>query len=292
MTTFEDILRDYRIESRREGQHHHAVYGWIQFDCPHCSPKSGRFRMGYNIARRNLNCWVCGPHGLVDTVSLLTGEPVKRVLSLLGDLAHPVHEERPQRRGTLKLPRGRVPLLPQHRRYLEKRGFDPDEIVQLWGVEGIGVDTRYGWRLFIPAHLDDEVVSWTTRSICDTNSARYKSAPHEMESVSLKQILYGEQYCRHAIIVNEGPLDAWAIGPGAVATCGVSFTREQVYRMTRYTVRVIVFDKENQAQKRAKTLVEQLSIFPGETYNVVLSGKDASRSPKRELAELRRRFLN
>jgi len=245
--------------------------------------------MGYSLAGRYVNCWACGPHGLVETLVAASERPWREIKALLGDLASKPVPERP--RGTLILPKGVGPLLPAHVKYLKRRGFDPDEIIKVWRVQGLGLVPDLRWRLFIPIYHQGEVVSWTTRSISDTHSLRYRSAGLLEESLPHKELLYGEDYVRHCVLVQEGPLDAWRIGPGAVATCGTGFSRAQVNRLSRFPVRVVCFDNEPEAQKRARQLCDLLEVFPGETYNVRFSAKDASRSSEREIRRLRRTFL-
>ena len=197
--------------------------------------------------------------------------------------------------GRLVLPVGLGPLLPGHCTYLAHRGYDAQRVAALWGVRGIGqaAENKYmRWRLFIPIHYHGEIVSWTSRSIRPHAQRRYMSASAEHEAIPHKTILYGADYARHAIIIHEGPLDVWATGPGAVATCGVAYTDAQVAAMAHYPVRVICFDAEREAQCRARALADALSPFPGVTYTVTLeSGVDAADADPEEVAELRARFL-
>ena len=149
------------------------------------------------------------------------------------------------------------------------------------------MSVRLPWRLFIPFHIHGEVVSWTTRSI-GQNGLRYVSASSDQEKVNHKSILYGEDFCRHAVIVHEGPFDVWRTGPGAVATCGTGFSRSQLLRLSNYPVRVICFDNEKQAQQRATELCDLLEPFPGETIQVTLDAKDAAEASDKEINQLRR----
>jgi DNA primase len=187
-------------------------------------------------------------------------------------------------------PRGCQPLLAAHRKYLCSRGFDPDEIIATWGVQGIGVAPKLGWRLFIPIQYKGELVSWTTRAI-GTSGLRYISASYTEEAISHKHLLYGIDMVAHAVAIVEGPTDAWGIGPGAVGTLGLSWTPEQVKLMTSFPVRVVCFDNTPNAQARARKLADILSLYPGETYRVCMSGKDPASSPKQEIREFRKRFL-
>jgi hypothetical protein len=198
-----------------------------------------------------------------------------------------------QRRGKLVIPAGVGPMLPIHRKYLSlQRGLDPDEMDELWGVRGIGLAAEYAWRLWIPVYHHGEIVSWTTRAI-GTGSQRYLHAPPSQESQPLKSVLYGGDLVRHAVVVCEGPIDAWTIGPGAVATCGLGYTRSQLLEISKFPIRVVCFDREPAAQKRAKRLARQLQVFPGETHVVELeTGKDANECQRSEIMELRKRFLD
>jgi len=78
-------------------------------------------------------------------------------------------------------------------------------------------------------------------------------------------------------VICEGPVDAWALGPGGVATCGVGYTAAQRAAASRYPVRVACFDSEPDAQQRAEVLCAELSVMPGQTMLWRLeSGKDAA----------------
>lgn len=192
---------------------------------------------------------------------------------------------------SVALPRGRGKLLRAHRDYIRSRNLNPKTIVKLWGVEGIGMAPRLSWRIFIPIHFGNQIVSWTTRSI-GKGGRRYWSASEEEEAIPHKTILYGEQYVRHSIVIVEGPLDVWAIGPGTVGTCGTGWSKEQLARASKYPIRAICFDAESEAQKRAERLCRELSVFPGETFNILLeTGDDPSSAKKKEVQSIRRRFL-
>lgn len=195
--------------------------------------------------------------------------------------------------GKLALPAAEA-LLPAHRSYLTKRGFDPDEIAEIWGVKGIGpLHPRLAWRLLLPiSDRAGKVVSWTTRSIKKDAKLRYISASPEEESVPHKSILYGAHLARDAVVIVEGPISAWGIGLGGVATCGLGYSQEQLIAMSGYAVRAVCFDAEPAAQRRAEELCRELAAFPGRTENVVLeTGKDPAECDPEEVEEIRVAFL-
>lgn len=296
---FVDILRRHNIPYQTEGRY--CRPGWVQFHCPYCKGGSDPDKpyAGYNLAHGYINCWQCGHHKLERTLSLLTGLPHFEVAKLVGTLDREVVEEQP--RGKLELPEHLLDinqLCPVTMRnytesfqdYLRGRGYDPWQVRKLWHIRFMGLGSGVNaWRIFIPIHYKGEVVSWTTRTISKDHRLRYKSAAAHQEKLNHKDLLYGEDYCRgsHAVIVHEGPLDVWATGPGAVATFGTGFSRAQLNKLSVYPKKIVCFDNEPEAQKRAWELVDQLSVFDGEVVNVLLDSKDAGSMRPEEKALLR-----
>lgn len=288
---FEDILIEYNIPTAPEG-HHHARHGWIQFDCPYCGKDSEKWHMGYSIERHYVNCWRCGSHSLINTVMMLTDLSYRQVKKILDvpDFIRP--DKKIKTPGKLKIPPGVGKLYPAHKKYLQSRGFDWRQLKRLWGIKGIGISSRLPWRIWIPIHHRGEIVSWTTRSISKSGKiTRYISAKEEEESIPHKTLLYGADFVRHAAIALEGPVDVWRIGPGAVATFGSGYSSEQVEQLAKFPTRAICFDNEPEAQKRAKKLSDDLAVFPGDTYNVVLDRKDAGEEDEKNIRKLRKAIL-
>ena len=285
---YTELLTSLDIKFLEEG-HQHCRPGWVQIDCPFCSPASNKWRLGLNKTHGYCNCWQCGYHSLVKSLSLSSDVEPHNIYPLLKDIKQVPHTEIP-RTGKLIIPDGVDDLQPAHWRYLRERGYDPKEISNLWGVKGIGIAAELSWRLFIPIYLNNQVVSWTTRTIGDSET-RYISAKAEQEAINHKHLLYGENLASHVIIIVEGPIDAWRIGPGGVATFGLNISPEQIARMSVYPLRVICFDNTKDAQKCAQKLANTLSLFPGETYIACITGKDIDTSPISEINELKQRFL-
>lgn len=247
--------------------------------------------MGYSIAGNYVNCWRCGGHPLINTVMVLTNLTYNEVKKLLDDL-ETEHFEKPKTLGKLIIPTGIKKIRSAHIQYLHSRGFDWKKIEHIWKIQGIGIASRLSWRIWIPIHHHGKTISWTTRSIShNPKITRYISASEDEEAIPHKKLLYGEDFARHAIIVNEGPINVWRIGPGAVATFGSGYSIEQLERMSKYSIRAICFDNEPEAQKRARKLVNDLSVFPGETYNVILDAKDAAEESRENIERLRKEIL-
>jgi hypothetical protein len=284
-----ELLTARGIETQGAG-HKHGRDGWLQIDCPQCGRGSDKFHLGINTSNGAANCWQCGPHRLSHVLAAATGATRAEAGGWLAGLRLRPGRAPTPHTGRLVLPGGRVDLLDsiQHVDYLTGRGLDAAALASLWHLEAIHLSGGgLSWRVFIPIHRHGEIVSWTTRSIAADHPQRYKSAAATQEAIPHRSLLYGEDYARHAIIVVEGPVDVWAIGPGAVATCGLSYTPAQVLRMAAYPVRVICFDSTQAAQRRADTLAGVLAGYPGETHVATLEAEDAGAAGSDEITALR-----
>lgn len=186
------------------------------------------------------------------------------------------------------LPKGLAPMQEAHRKYLRSRGYDPDELERRWSLQGLGLEAgELRWRIFIPVILHGKTVSWITRSISDKEVARrYYTATKKQEVYFHKDLLYGIDYARYSIVIVEGVFDAWRIGPGAVATFGTRVSDAQIVQIASFQERYICFDKG--AERYSQRLVNELSLYPGKTYEVQLNAKDPGSATQKELKKLRR----
>lgn len=287
----QELLREYSVSHKMFGEHHHTTKNFIQVDCPQCSRNSGRFRLGLGLNYYSAHCYVCGRLSFSEVLSSLTGQPNYKLWKLLDHRSTVVSPKKEIHEGKLIIPDGVLQdLLPAHKEYLRSRNFDPKEIQKIWQIGGIGISPQLSWRIWLPIIYQKEIVSWTTRSISNDVKLRYISAREEEESVSHKTILYGIHLAQHTIIIVEGPLDAWRIGPGAVATFGISYTEQQMRLASRFPIRVIVFDNETKAQLKARQLFNDLSVFSGQNYLVNLDSPDPGSASIKEI-QLLRKFL-
>lgn len=289
MTSLESLLSEYGVPIA-PASHHHATSKFVQVDCPFCSPGTGRYRMGLHRVFLYASCWTCGKHDTLDTLELLTrgprGELIELVQSLRRNREYIPDPDRPP--GKLVLPAGLGPLKRIHRNYLSDRGFDPNQLERLWGLQGIGQsDPGTAWRVFIPAVYRGETVSWTSRKIVD-GEPRYWNAREDQEKIPLKSILLGGDYVRNSVVIVEGYFGVARIGPGAVATMGVLVTRAQVSKLARIPHRWVCFDPDEPGQERAHWLCNQLKVYPGRTHNIVVDAEDPGECSRKEVALIRR----
>lgn len=297
MSDIYSILKNSGVPFRLP-PHQRIRRGWIGVDCPKCSPGHGKFRLGFEEATGRAHCWVCGSFYAPEILSLLLRISVRDARDLLG-LKHQVRTRKNDDEkvpGKLVRPAGiEENFSMAHADYLESRGLCSRSVCDLWGIRSIGPRGGFlKWRLYIPIFdRFGREVSWTTRSINPENTEmRYYSANEDQEEVSHKTVLYGAHLARHTIAIFEGSVDCWTVGPGSVATLGVGFTSHQKTLMGQFPNRIVCFDSEDDAQRRADALCQELSLLPGNTESVRLeTGKDPNSADPAEVLEFRKKYF-
>lgn len=286
------LYRDFGVDHRTEG-HKHCRPGWVNTECPFCSSKAGAnpgLHLGWNIKDAYYFCWRCGWHPPIRTISELISMPdydVKKILpNYDADLT--VIRQKEFKKQDFQLPSGLVSLQKNHKKYLKNRGFDPDELVDKWKIQGTGPisnlgHTSYKHRIFIPFYWNGHIVSFDSRDITGKQQNKYQACPKEFEAMEHKKILYGnqEKWDPDLGICVEGPTDVWRLGEQAFAVSGIKFTPAQVRCIATVFKRVaVIFDDEAQAQVQAKKLVAELKFRGVNAFNVFIEGDPGSMTQK------------
>jgi hypothetical protein len=183
-----------------------------------------------------------------------------------------------------QLPLGTRPCGERHLRYLKKRGFShPQDLVETYGLQGTGPVGEYNHRIVAPIFLKGRLVSYQARDITGKSQLPYKACAEENEVLHHKHLLYAEDLVPgDTVVVVEGIVDAWKLGPGAVATFGIGFSIEQVRRIARFKTRFILYDLDpkGHGQTAARNLCHTLMGFPGRTdYAQLLNLKKGQKDP-------------
>ena len=287
-----DLLDESGVAYRRGGEHKHVREGWLGLDCPQCGPGSNRFHLGLNLRSLAFHCWRCGNLNSLETLEALgvASKPFwsLRRYGMVAEQSKWLGSKAANGASVLREPVGIAPMARIHRRYLERRGFEPSTLARIWALEGIGLEARLRWRIYIPITFQGVRVSWTTRAVGERVTPRYVSAAPDQEKIPHKQLVYGLDLCAHSVVIVEGPADAWRIGPGAGALFGTAFTTAQLKQLATIPKRFVCFDSEPAAQARARALTEMLSGFPGSTEVVQIDAKDPGSATKQEIRRLRR----
>ena len=287
----EQLYRDYSVPYQTEG-HKHCRDGWVNTTCPFCTGNEG-LHLGYNIDSNHYVCWRCGGHSINDTLTKLLNLPYKDIQAVLrqygGAIIQRTTPKVKVQIHAFKLP---SPLMDDfgiaHTRYLEKRGFDPDKIVEEWNLSAAGIYCKLGTldfkhRIIIPIYWNGKLVNFQGRDITNKSEYKYLACPEDRELLNIKETLYGHQDKWNDFGIGvEGVTDVWRLGKFGVGLYGVKYKAKQVRAIAKQFKRFfILFDPDKAGQSKGRKLQDELRFRGVEAYNIALPD---SRDPA-ELSE-------
>jgi DNA primase len=225
-------------------------------------------------------CWRCGFMPLIEAIKRLTGKSwteSKRIARKYGGTERTLfkHVRTDKERDIdVEFPIGTLDYIPKrHRKYLESRDFDPDQIVETWSIKAAGKLGGFSERIIIPITYNNRLVSYTSRAIDPNEKVRYRTCTKEFERRHHKHCLYGLDFAvGKSVLVLEGPMDVWRFGIGAVSTFGIKYTEAQVMLLYKNFDRIFtMFDEtETEAQQKASQLTAQLSTMGKAAEHITL----------------------
>ena len=279
------LYNDFSVPYQTEG-HRHCREGWINTECPYCFGNPG-LHLGYNLEGDFYTCYRCGAHFVDQTIAKLlkvSESEARKIIKQYGLLTtthkKPIVKIRAKAH---RLPSNTMPLQSNHKRYLERRGFDPEYLEREWNLVGTGPiskldDLDYKHRIIIPFLWDAQQVSFDSRDITGKHMAKYMACPADRELIPHKEILYGKQEkWREKGICVEGPTDVWRFGVNSFGTSGIKYTNLQVRQMAKTFKRIaVVFDNDPQAVVMATRLVAELKFRGVDSFRVDIEGDPGS----------------
>jgi hypothetical protein len=303
------LLKQFHINPAGPGQRHYRK-GWVNLPCPFCSGHPGN-HLGFCVDPKSrffnrFVCHRCGGKGTFRALkAILRIEDDWRVSELIQRFGGTTGEWRPQQKPAKRIIR-EIRLPPNSKKltsvagaasYLKSRGFDPEEIEEVWGVVATGPNSKvgrvdYSFRLIIPVTLGGKVVTYQSRDWtgkCDPKR-KYLACLPEFESVPIKDTLYGLDQSDGMGMVRlmEGVTDVWRWGPGALGIFGMKVTQNQILEIIRrFDQAVLMLDEEGEARKKARQTAAELTCWGLETQRVRLPrGKDPGSMNQEELRRL------
>jgi hypothetical protein len=252
----------------------HCREGWLQVQCPFCGTdgKHGGWYLGWNLEQGFFHCWRCGSLRRWDVLKALLRRDPGPELGKFGNARPAPARMQKARMRACKAPPGFGPLGAAHRAYLTGRRFDPDALANVWDVGGVGRDGGdWAWRVVYPVHnAAGRVIAYQGRAVGKAEP-RYRFTEDRLCVEDPKLVLYGfHMVPGNTVCIVEGVTGVWRIGPGAVATMGITWKREQLHQLRHVKNKFVMFDPEPAAQARALALARELAQFPGSTE--VLTG--------------------
>jgi hypothetical protein len=277
----------------------------IQIPCPYCKNDPHKNKGYYGAIHLEYNwmrCWKCGRKNIRDVIKLLTGQNWRDIYKKYKSAFDPgdLRLEKLRKFESVSDPEEKTLILPgspqlsdRHKRYLEKRGFDPNHMIRKYSLCGTNHMGEYNYRIIIPIFFKGQIVSFQGRDITGKSELRYKACKKEDEIIHHKHILYGYDQVKNEkhIIVTEGAIDKWKMGDNAVALFGIGYRKEQVLLLTEFEKVTILFDYEERAREAALRLAETLSGLGVDTDVCILKDGDPGELPLSEARELAAEIL-
>lgn len=267
MTDWKRLFTDLNVPCWDSGKN--VAPGNINIQCPFCDDHSNH--CGLSIEKGTCMCWRCNAGSPAQAVSLAAHISIDTARELIKKYSHGIRTTRtveaPRTSNVKSITLPGMPIGEPHKKYLEKRGFDPSEIEFYHGILGTtdigywqGIDFRY--RIIIPVYdVYGNLCTFQGRDYTGLQDLRYKCCPVDKAVTHHKHLLYGAELARkrRRIVVCEGVFDQWRLGPGAVATFGTSLTKEQVSLLTLWEEVMFLFDPEPEAQRHAREYARDIA---------------------------------
>jgi len=257
---------DFKIGYARSGKHKRA--GWINVQCPFCAGHAG-FHLGMNIDEGYSVCHRCGYHHLDKVISVLAHVNFQMANDIRKEYSSGIGQVREQKRhiqrpSSIEFPPGIRSLTDKARNYLDARKYDADKLVRDWGLLSTAHWGFYKNRILAPIYINNQVVSYQCRDITGKHDQKYLACFQEEEITEHQKCVYGfDSVVGRKCIVVEGITDVWRLGHGAIATFGISFTKQQARMIAINFDRVfIMYDSETQAQEKA----DELAFLIGSSF--------------------------
>lgn len=289
MFNIKRFLEDNRVSCVESGE-------WFNIACPFCKDTGKHLGLTEN---EGAHCWRCGKKKFNIVLKAILGDSsplltqTRERYGQRGKRSSRTNLEK-QKRESLILPRGLLTEAPKMALdYLKSRNFDPKYLEEVWGIKYTGAFGDYKFRIITPIYHNEKLVSFQGRDYTGRSNLRYKACSKDNEVREHQQCLYGSWLVTNdTVVVVEGITDTWRLGPGAVATFGISFTIGQVELLSKYRKVVILFDYEEQAIKAAHELADQLRILNNEidVSIVIMEGGDPAELPQEEADEFMREY--
>lgn len=267
MVDWKRLLDDLGVPNWDAGKN--VAPGNINIRCPFCDDHSNHG--GFSIEGGGYQCWRCRGGAPAMAIARAANIPLESARNYIARYSHGVTGKSAQesrkvaRASEIKIPGGSR-CYPCHRRYLEGRGFSPEELelhhgirytlVERWGKLDVG------YRIIIPIYDEDgRTIAWQGRALSKSQEPRYIFPKVEECPKHYKHTLYGmeQAMARDSVVVCEGIFDQWRLGPGSVATFGTSLTREQVALLSRWKNIYFLFDPEDTAQEHGRDYARDLA---------------------------------
>jgi len=261
---------DYRTEGKNVGRK------CVGICCPFCQDET--YHLGVFRDHKNWKCFRCHKNGSfsdllrvlfpddwysrlneLGTPTFHEGTAKDQIQALIRGAGRDIEEEEhsvvlPVAISVNEIVRRRHSLLDA---FLTKRQISVDTCRSY--AASVALLGRYMNRLVIPVWKGNKLVGFQARDMTGKAEIKYDSPPESQH----KQVLYPEPSLSYSsrIILVEGPLDAWRMGPGSVCSFGTSLTEAQKRMLYASCPSEVIFAWDEHAYWKAREAARELLSF-------------------------------
>lgn len=268
-----DFLNTYGIHWTNEGSD--SSPGFVNISCPFCGDE--KEHGGFSLHNNYYNCWRCGFHPIEEVIQNLVGVDYwesKKIIKEFSGAYSSVPFSQLEKKALAKsveLPKNAKNLSFRHRRYLERRRFDPDYLIKKYDIKGTNHIGNYSHRIIIPIYFQRKLISFQGRDITNRAKLRYKVCAKKNEVIHHKHILYNiDRANKDRVLVVEGVFDVWRLGSNCVATFGTSILKQQIYLLSKFNKVFFLMDED--AEEIAEKIGYELSGLNTKVEVIKLNG--------------------
>ena len=260
-----EYLQSKRIPFWDEGNN--CKEGWVNIQCvlPKCDDHSNH--LGINLYTGYFNCWKCNSRGhvsrLIKIISNLSSLSQAEEIMLSFPKLNMYQSQEKTPGSICKLPNTNPftstnDLLTD---FLIKRKL-PVDYIKNESLGWTGPCGNYKYRIIFPLTYKKNIESFVGRDYTNISAIPYKNADIADSTIPAKNLLFGFDHLQHkgTIVVVEGIIDQLKLGPPAVSTLGVSFTKDQILLLRKLNPKkiIIAYDSDESGIKGAKNLASNI----------------------------------
>ena len=239
---------------------------WIGVCFPFCPDGDDGYHLGINKTHKGINCWRCKTKGTIAKLILKYNLDLKQTLeNFQGGAPHKIIQTANKIYAqTCHLPkRAKTIILPQHKKYLLSRGYNPTELFNEYKLLSVGVDVEWGYRLIIPFYYRKKLLTFIGRDVSDAAKIRYKAEHIEKSVVDAKGTIFNIDSTEDSLILVEGAFDAMRIGKGCGSINGTELDDRQIHMIAQKKIKnvFILFDNDEPGRQAAEKYGAALNSF-------------------------------
>lgn len=271
--------------------------GWLRVPtCPYCHREQ---KMGINLNTYRTNCFRCGEHpSPAQMVMDIEGlDTYSELITFLrnGDFTELAFTEEKVELSEAKpvylpegfklITQGTSTLANSFRKYVIKRGFNPNELAR----HGVGYCTKgeYFGYLIIPFYTEGKLRYWNARLVIGSGP-RYNNPPKDITGLGKEFLIYNSDALGlyNQVFICEGAINALTMGENAIATMGKSISRYQINELIKAQAKRYIILLDPDAKDKAIDLALKLVNFKSVKVVYLPEGKDCNDIQRKEVMKL------